>query len=224
MGLQPAPMGIPAPGQEEQKRPPGSAGRPIDRPRLWGSLGPIARIELSEDHRRPLLLSVTQGNGTPCKLDLYGQIRCLPRQRYAGASDPGRLKDPIQIRNRLRICSFPAHALPVLLVPPPRGPTTCTEGEADPQAQGNESGPTGSARQTRDRPPAPGGPGTHWGNTATRGQQTAPQQLPALPRIRSRTALEILPNPQSSAVLVLLMTAPLLLLCRTFVAPQFEIT
>ena len=75
----------------------------MDRLRLWGSLGPIAGIELSEGHRRPLLLSVTQGNGTPGKLDLYGQIRCLPRRRHAGASDPGRPEDLMQTRNRLRI-------------------------------------------------------------------------------------------------------------------------
>ena len=145
-----------SPVPEEQKRPPESAGRPIDRPRLWGSLGPIARIELSEGHRRPLLLSVTQGNGTPGKLDLYGQIRCLPRQRHAGASDPGRPEDLMQTRNRLHISSCPAHVLPVLLILPPGGPTACPEGEADHQTQGNKSGPAGSARQPRDRPPSSG--------------------------------------------------------------------
>ena len=148
MGLQPAPMGIPAPGPEEQKRPPGSAGRPMDRLRLWGSLGPIARIELSEGHRRPLLLSVTQGNGTPGKLDLYGQIRCLPRQRQAGASDPGRHEDLMQTRNRLRICSCPAHALPVLLVPPPGGPTACPDGKQTTRPRGIKVAP----QEAQDRP------------------------------------------------------------------------
>ena len=145
-----------SPGPEEQKRPPESAGRPIDRPRLWGSLGAHCDNRAFRGPQTALLLSVTQGNGTPGKLDLYGQIRCLPRQGHAGVSDPGRPEDLMQTRNRLRICSYPAHALPVLLIPPPGGPTACPEWEADHQTQGNKSGPAGSARQPRDRPPSSG--------------------------------------------------------------------
>ena len=178
----------------------GPTGRPIDRPRLWGSLGPIAGIELSEGHRRPLLLSVTQGYGTPGKLDCAITIRCLPRQSRAGASDPGHPEDPMQIRNRLRTCSYPARALPVLLIPPPGEPTACPEGDAVHRPRSAKAAP-GASRTVLGLAPAPGGPGTHWGNTTTTGRQTVPQQFPALPCIGSLTALEILPNPQSSALL-----------------------
>ena len=118
--------------QENSSGHQGPAGRPIARPRLRGSLGPIAGIELLEDHRRPRPLSVTQGNGTPGKLDCAITIRCLPRQSHAGASDPDHPEEPMQIRNRLRICSYQARALPVLLIPPPGGPTACPEGEKPP--------------------------------------------------------------------------------------------
>ena len=158
-GLRPARRGSSPLAQENSSGHQGPAGRPIDRPRHRGSLGPIARIELSEGHRRPLPLSVTQGNGTPGKLDCAITIRCLPRQRYAGASDPYRSEDPVQIRNRLRICSRPAHALPVLLIPPPGGPTACPEGKADPRprrakvaprSQQDSSGTGHSSGRTRD--------------------------------------------------------------------------
>ena len=170
--------------QENSSGHQGPAGRPIDRPRLWGSLGAHCDNRAFRGPQTALLLSVTQGNGTPGKLDLYGQIRCLPRQRHAGASDPGRPEDLMQTRNRLHICSCPAHALPVLLIPPPGGPTACPEGGSRPPDPG---GIKAAPQEAQDRPgTAPQlreDLGPIGGNTATRGQQTAPQQLPALPCI-----------------------------------------
>ena len=193
---------------------------PGTSPQLLGGLGPIGGNSIQRGHRRPRLFLVFQGLRDPWQAGFVRTNPMLAETKTRRCIRSRHPEDLMQIRNRLRIYSCPAHALPVLLIPPPGGPTACPDGEADPQAQGNKSGPAGSAGQPRDHPPAPGEPGTHWGNTATRGPQTAPQQLPASPCIRSRTALEILPNPQASAVLVLQMTAPLSLLCRTFVAPQ----
>ena len=163
MGLRPAPMGIPAPGPEEQKRPPGSAGRPIDRPRLWGSLGPIARIELSEDHRRPRLFLVFQGLRDPWQA---GFVRTNPMLAETKTRRCIRSKPPR--RSHANPQSSAHLQLPSSCLAGVAGPATWRAyglpgWEADPQAQGNKSGPAGSARQTRDRPPAPGGPGTHWG-------------------------------------------------------------
>ena len=97
---------------------------------------------------------------------------------------PGRPEDLMQTRNRLRICSCPAHALPVLLIPPPGGPTACPEGGSRPPDPG---GIKAAPQEAQDRPgTAPQlreDLGPIGGNTATRGQQTAPQQLPALPCI-----------------------------------------
>ena len=139
-----------------------------------------------------------RGYGTPGKLDLYGQIRCLPRQRHAGASDPGRPEDLMQTRNRLHICSCPAHALPVLLIPPPGGPTACPEGGSrPPDPGGDKSGPAGSARQTRDRPPAPGGPGTHWGEYSN---QRATDGPAAAPGIAVHLILDGLGDPAKPAI------------------------
>ena len=138
--------------QENSSGHQGAAGRPIARPRLRGSLGPIAGIELLEDHRRPRPLSVTQGNGTPGKLDCAITIRCLPRQRHAGASDPDHPEEPMQIRNRLRICSYQARALPVLLIPPPGGPTACPEVDAVHRPRSAKAAPQEPAERPWDWP------------------------------------------------------------------------
>ena len=80
---------------------------------------------------------------------------------------------PMQIRNRLRTYSYPARALPVLLIPPPGGPTACPEGDAVHTPRSAKAAP-GASRTVLGLAPAPGGPGTHWRNTAARGPQTAP--------------------------------------------------
>ena len=185
MGLRPAPMGIPVTGPGEQKRPRRKRRTaPEPAPSFWAAWDSLEETASRGATDGPDCFLCFRGYGTPGKLDLYGQIRCLPRQRHAGVSDPGRPEDLMQTRNRLRICSYPAHALPVLLSPPPGGPTACPEGGSRPPDPG---GIKAAPQEAQDRPgTAPQlreDLGPIGGNTATRGQQTAPQQLPALPCI-----------------------------------------
>lgn len=58
-------------------------------------------------------------------------------------------EDLMQTRNRLRICSCPAHALPVLLIPPPGGPTACPEGGSRPPDPGRIKA---APQEAQDRP------------------------------------------------------------------------
>ena len=111
----------------------------------------------------------------------------------------GRTWDPLEEHSSQRAADSPGHAPPSSrhlegLLPARKG--------RSPQGQENKSGHAGSAGQTRDRSPSSGslGPigGEYYNHRAADGP---PQQFPALPCIGSLTALEILPNPQSSALL-----------------------
>ena len=92
----------------------------------------------------------------------------------------------MQIRNRLRTCSYPARALPVLLIPPPVAPTACPEGDAVHRPRSAKAAP-GASRTVLGLAPAPGGPGTHWRNTAARGPTACPEGGEA-PRARRTKA------------------------------------
>ena len=53
-------------------------------------------------------------------------------------------------------------------------------GKQTTRPRGDKSGPAGSARQTRDRPPAPGGPGTHWGEYSNQRATDGPAAAPGI--------------------------------------------
>ena len=122
-------------------------------------------------------------------------------QQNGPGTDPssGRTWDPLEEHSSQRAADSPGHAPPS---------SRHLEGlrparkRRSPQGQENKSGHAGSAGQPRDRSPSSGslGPigGEYYNHRAADGP---PQQFPALPCIGSLTALEILPNPQSSALL-----------------------
>ena len=137
-----------------------------------------------------------RGYGTPGKLDLYGQIRCLPRQRQAGASDPGRHEDLMQTRNRLRICSCPAHALPVLLVPPPGGPTACPDGKQTPRPRGIKAAP----QEAQDNPGTTPSSGRTWDPLGEYSNQRAADGPAAAPGIAVYLIPDGLGDPAKPAI------------------------
>ena len=154
MGLRPASMGIPAPGPEEQKRPPGSAGRPIARPRLF---------LVFQGLRDPWQAGFVRTNPMLAETKTRRCIRSRPpRRSHANPQSSAHLQLPSScLADAADPATWRAYGLP-------------GRGKQTTRPRGDKSGPAGSARQTRDRPPAPGGPGTHWRNTAARGPQTAP--------------------------------------------------
>ena len=162
--------------QENSSGHQGPAGRPIARPRLRGSLGPIAGIELLEDHRRPRPLSVTQGYRDPWQAEL-----CYHNPMLAETKTRRRIRS----RPPRRTHANPQSSAHLQL------PSSCLAGAADPatrrayglpgsgrspQAQERKSGPPGASRTALGLAPAPGVPGTRQRNTAPRWLQTAPPQ------------------------------------------------
>ena len=129
-GLRPARKGKQPPGPGEQQWTPGThrtAHSPVTAPGKSGThcgnrafRGPLSAPPAfcNPGLRDPWQAGLCYHNPMLAETKTRWRIRSRPPEY------------PMQIRNRLRTCSYPARALPVLLIPPPGGPTACPEGDA----------------------------------------------------------------------------------------------
>lgn len=111
----------------------------------------------------------------------------------------GRTWDPLEEHSSQRAADSPGHARPA----PATWRAYCLPGRGEaPRARRTKAATQEAQDRLGTAPPAPGAwdplGGEYYNHRAADGP---PQQFPALPCIGSLTALEILPNPQSSALL-----------------------